>query len=80
MGKPNPKQNNLREFSSVKRPENLAKNTYNISEDYNLSKTKPEIGNVSDISIRAKNIGTNNYSLNKEYVIPFNDLTAQTNR
>ena len=74
MGKPNPKQNNLREFSSVKRPENLAKNTYNISEDYNLSKTKPEIGNVPDVTIRTKDLAINVFSEKDFYRPPFDDV------
>jgi hypothetical protein len=74
MGKANPNQVNLREISSVKRPELLGKNKFKESDPYGLDKTMGAFGKPVDIEVRAKNTGMNVFTQNKPYQPPFDDV------
>ncbi len=74
MGKSNPNQVNLREISSVKRPELLAKNKFKQSDPYGLDKTMGPLGKNIDIEVRNRNTGMNVFTQNKPYQPPNDDV------
>ncbi len=74
MGKSNPNQVNLREISSVKRPELVAKNKFKESNPYGIDKLSGPLGKDIDIEVRNKNLGMNVFTEKKPYKLPYDDI------
>jgi hypothetical protein len=73
MAKQNPRQVSLGETSKVERPKQLGINRHLEGNPYDLSKTKPEIGDAVDQATRTSNLAINVFSASDPYQPPMDD-------